>query len=135
MPARDIHRPNDLARQLLAFETTKPSASKASPVFLVFVKMRGPLATVLGVEGFRSLVSRAHALACSEMEWLRNVAVESDGSLRGEEKARADLDGAAIKAGEVALVAELLGLLFIFIGPQLTEQLLRTIWPKVRPAK
>jgi len=51
--------------------------------------------------------------------------------LEGLEETQTEFDPRMIAEGEVALVARLLGLLVTFIGPALTQQLLRDIWPKL----
>ena len=107
-------------------------ASNGSAAISVCEKMREPLGKVLGIDGFRSLVARALVMAGSEIAWLRKIHVEPDGVLRGVSEAGAQIGSAEIQKGEVALVAELLGLLVIFIGPYLTERLLHASWPKLR---
>lgn len=132
MSTRVTGRPNDLARQLLVFETRKAANPTSSPALSVCEKMREPLGKLLGVDGFRSLVSRALVIAGSEIAWLRGIEIAPGGGLRFAEGARAKLSPAQVEDGEVALVAELLGLLVTFIGSYLTEQLLHGIWPKLR---
>ncbi|MEO5717087.1 MAG: hypothetical protein ABIR29_00770 [Chthoniobacterales bacterium] len=91
--------------------------------------MREPLGKLLGVDGFRSLLSRAQSLAGAELPWLLTLEVKTGGcwNLDGLEAAHgAD----AMAEGEVFLVGQLLGLLVIFIGPALTMQLVYEIWPK-----
>ena len=83
----------------------------------------------MGVGGFRSLLSRALALAGAEVPWLRAVHLKSDGSLEGLEVLQAKLAKQDISLGEVTLVARLLGLLVTFIGPALTQRLVQDIWP------
>jgi hypothetical protein len=83
----------------------------------------------VGLAGFRSLLSRALALAKAEVVSLSPVQVREDGSLEG-------LDGAAHWPGAgpggdggAAVVTHLLGLLVTFIGEPLTRQLVRDSWP------
>ena len=82
------------------------------------------------------------ALAGRQVPALEGMRVERDGLLvRGEgerpgvEAAKAMRQGGA--AGEVeggaALLAELLGLLVLFIGGPLTLRLVREAWPEVSP--
>jgi len=84
-------------------------------------KLRHPLVTLTGTAGYGSLLSRALTLAKRETPRLSEVGVRSDGSLDG-------LKGEAAQAHPV-LVAYLLGLLFTFIGKDLTMRLVRDIWP------
>ncbi len=124
--------PKEFAQQLLAYEETsgQPAEGKDSAAFRVCEKLRGPLGKVLGVGGFRSLLSRALALTCEEVPWLCALQVKADGTLEGLDELEAKLDPRAITEGEAVLVGQLLGLLIIFIGPALTLGLLHNIWPK-----
>ncbi len=124
--------PKEFARQLLAYEAAsgKPAAASDSVAFRVCEKLRVPLGKLVGVDGFRSLLSRALALACGEIPWLCGLQTKADGSLKGVDELEAKLDSSAIAEGEVVLVGQLLGLLVIFIGPALTLGLLRDIWPR-----
>lgn len=119
-----------LARRLLALEA--PSGKKRdieeSAAFSVCEKLRHSLAVFAGAAGFRSLLSRALALAGDEVRWLKAVHVNAEGSLEGLDEAR-PADG-AIAEGEVALVAELIGLLVTFIGEGLTLGILQEVWPE-----
>jgi hypothetical protein len=123
----------EFARRLVAHEASSNSSSgtKRSETFRVCEKLRGPLSRLTGVGGFRSLLSRTLALAGVEVLWLRALHIKADGSLEGLEKIETKLDSRGIAEGEVVLVAQLLGLLMTFIGPALTQQLLRDIWPKL----
>ena len=91
-------------------------------------RLRVPLARLAGVAGFRTLLSRALALAKAEVASLSPVRVREDGSLEG-------FDGSGPPArepggdGGAAVVAHLLGLLVTFIGEPLTRQLVRDAWP------
>ena len=110
----------DLARRIIAFEAARdesPAADAVGPL-RVCDRLRTPLARLAGLAGFRSLLSRALALAKAEVASLQPVRVEEDGSLEGF-----DGDGGA------AVVAHLLGLLATFVGEPLTRQLLRDVWP------
>ncbi len=124
-------KPKEFARRLLAYEAAsgKPADAKDSGVFRVCEKLREPLGKLLGVGGFRSLLSRALALAGAEVPWLRALHIKADGSLEGPDELEAKLDSRAVAEGEVALAAQLLGLLVTFIGPALTQRLLQDIWP------
>lgn len=124
--------PKGFARRLLAFEVASenPSLAQDSAAFRVCEKLRGPLGKLLGVDGFRSLLSRAQALAGAEVPWLRQLEIRTDGSWNDLSGLEAKLDADAIAEGEVFLVGQLLRLLVIFIGPALTLQLIHDIWPK-----
>lgn len=97
-------------------------------MFGVCEKLRQPLSMLAGVAGFRSLLSRALALAGDEVRWLKAVHVKADGSLEGLDEAQ--LSDAEIAAGEAVLVARLIGLLVTFIGEALTVHLVQEAWPE-----
>ena len=132
MPHSATPKLKEFAGRLLAFEASSgnPGDAKNSNVFRVCEKLRGPLGKLTGVRGFRSLLSRALALAGGEVPWLRGIQIRADGSLEvaGPER---ELDRSVIALGEAVLVAHLLGLLVTFIGPALTVGLLRDVWPKL----
>ncbi len=118
----------DFARRLAAAEAAcdEPPAARGAAV-RVCEKFREPLARLAGVAGFRSLLSRAVALARAENPALAAVRVRDDGSLDG-------LDDPGPGAGAddppgVAVVAHLVGLLVTFIGEPLTLGLVRDAWP------
>jgi len=122
------------ARQLLACEaaTRDPAGAKDSRAFGASEKLRGPLGKLVGISGFRALLSRALALGGEESPVLRALHIRADGSL---EDLEAGLDPRKLAEGEVVLIAHIAGLLVTFIGPALTLQLLRDIWPKIPDPK
>ena len=109
----------DLARRLIALEAARDGSPTEGAV-RVCDRLRGPLVRLAGLAGFRSLLSRALALAKGEVGSLNPVQVEPDGTLAGF-----DGDG----TGGDAVVAHLLGLMVTFIGEPLTRQLVRDVWP------
>ncbi len=124
--------PKEFARRLLAYEAAsgEPADAQESAAFRVCEKLRGPMGKLIGVDGFRSLLSRAQALGCAEVPWLCALQIQADGSLEGLDELEAKLDARAVTEGEGVLVGQLLGLLVIFIGPALTLGLLHDIWPR-----
>lgn len=124
----------EFAQRLLACEATSdtPAGTKALVVFRVCEKLRQPLSTLAGVEGYRSLLARALALAKAEVPSLAAVQVNADGSLAQwdsvEPHQHLNHSG---KCAEV-LLAQLLGLLITFIGQPLTLRLVQDIWPQAR---
>lgn len=122
-----------LARRLIALETRGKNSSEldASAIFLATGKLRPQLATLMGNTGFRALLSRALALAGTEVPWLRAVHVKADGTLEGLDELEAQVDPEAIVKGQVVLLAQLLGLLVAFIGEDLTLRLASEAWPKL----
>ncbi len=96
--------------------------------FRVCEKLRRPLTTLAGAVGFHSLLSRALTLAQREVPSLSAVRINEDGSLERSGEVELSLDAQAAD-GEIALVADLLGLLFTFIGKTLTLRLIHDVWP------
>jgi hypothetical protein len=121
----------DFARRLIACEAAydEPPAGCGRAAVRVCEKLRPPVARLAGTEGFRSLLSRAVALAKSEVSSLAAVQVRADGSLEGLDDDRPDRDAVAGGEGGVVVVAQLLGLLVTFIGEPLTLRLVRDAWP------
>jgi len=122
----------EFATRLIATETGKPSSEPDPPAASrVCEKLSVPLATLTGRAGFRALLSRALALASTEVAWLQGVEVKADFTLDGLEKRAQQVDPAKIVEGQVALVAQLLALLVKFIGEKLTVGLVREAWPEL----
>lgn len=125
------------AERLIAHEARENRSSDKQNLeaFSVVEKLRPQLATLMGNAGFRALLSRALALAGSEVSWLRAVQVKADGSLEGldEKELEAKADPEEIAEGRVVLLAQVLGLLTAFIGESLTLRLIREVWPNLPP--
>ena len=117
-----------LARQLLAFEATRDHSSeaRADVAAQVIEELCLRLIRLAGVDGFRSLLSRALTLAKAEAPSLNMAHVSADGSVEGFDGI--EEAGAATQAGTV-LVAHLLELLVTFIGAPLTLRLVHDKWP------
>ncbi len=127
-----IPQTRELARCLLDCEAASDNApgNKTQAVFRVCEKLRQPLCILAGIEGFRSLLARALALAKAQVPSLAAVQVNADGSLEGWDSIEAQQH--LNKAGACAeiLVAQLLGLLIAFIGRPLTLHFVTDIWPE-----
>jgi hypothetical protein len=104
---------------------------RTAAAFAVGEKLRPQLKMLMGTGGFRALLTRALALAKTEVAWLRAARVSADGSLEGLEKLQVRTQPNAFFEGRVVLLARLLGLLVAFIGPDLTLRLVRDVWPEV----
>ena len=115
----------NLAERLLAYEAAagKNSEPTESAAFRVCEKLRQPLCSLAGVAGFRSLLSRALALARAEGPGLSAVQVGADGSLKGLDELGPERDKDMSNEGGALLVAQLLGLLLTFIGETMTSRL------------
>ena len=121
----------ELARRLIVFEAARADSSNApvDTAVLVIGELRLRLIKLAGVEGFRSLLSRALTLSKAEVPSLTVVRISSDGSLEGFDGIEGgEATGAATQAG-IILVAHLLELLVTFIGAPLTLSLVRDKWP------
>lgn len=122
----------ELALRLLAHESAAGKASKPAEfaAFRVCAKLRGPLVTLAGVAGFRSLLSRALTLARAEVPSLSAVQVAADGSLKGLDELVSQTDKEHAREGGAILIAQLVGLLLTFIGEGLTIRLVQDVWPE-----
>jgi hypothetical protein len=116
----------ELARRLIACEATTDEASwpTKAGTFRVYERLRQRLCVLAGVAGFQSLASRALTLAKSETQDLSMLEIAADGSLQG--LGEPELQGSD---GGVILIAQLLGLLQIFLGEAMTLSLVRNVWP------
>ena len=121
-----------LALRLLAYEAAagKNSEPTESAAFRVCEKLRQPLCSLAGVAGFRSLLSRALALARAEAPSLSTLQVGADGSLKGLDELGPQKDKDMSKEGGAILIAQLLGLLLTFIGEGITIRLVQDVWPE-----
>jgi hypothetical protein len=121
----------DLARRLIAIEAARDESPGApvSGAVRVCDRLRASLSILTGVVGFRSLMSRALALAKAEVPSLAPAQVQADGSLEGLDGIGHDQGASAFGEAGVVVVAQLLGLLVTFIGEPLTLRLVRDAWP------
>lgn len=121
-----------IARQLMAAETlAAPAETAKSASFRATDKLRPHLSMLMGRSGFQALLARSLRLANAEVRWLGAVQVDGAGELHGLTVAHATLDAAQFAEGEIALLAQLLGLLVAFIGPALTLRLITQTWPQL----
>ena len=124
-------RIQDLARRLLSFEAAHDNSSDARVDVAVQVieELRVRLIRLAGVDGFRSLLSRALAQAKAEVASLNMVHVRPDGSLEGFDGIEQSKEAGVAGQAGIILVAHLLELLVTFIGAPLTLRLVRDKWP------
>ena len=115
----------ELALRLLAHESAAGKASEPAEfaAFRVCAKLRGPLVTLAGVAGFRSLISRALTLAKADAPSLSAVQVAADGSLHGLDALRPQIDADEARDAGIILITQLLGLLVRVVGEAITLQL------------
>jgi hypothetical protein len=116
-----------IAQQLLAYEAGagNPSEAKTPAACRVSEKLRRPIGTLAGASGFRVLLSRALTLAKAQVPGLGVVQVKPDGSLEGLSEL---YDDQTPEAGAL-VIAQLLGLLGVFIGENLMLRLVVDVWP------
>jgi len=121
----------DLARQLIASEAAqdRPPGRHGEEAVRVCETLRVLLSRLVGVAGFRSLLSRALALARSQTPALGVVRIGADGALEGFDEVEPAGDPGPAEDRGVVLVAQLLGLLLTLIGPSLTLRVVRDGWP------
>lgn len=112
----------ELAERLIAYEAAldRTSHLDLSETCHVCEKLRRSLGTLVGPEGYRSLLARALILAKREIPLLGAVKIKEDGSIEG-------LTGKATEAN-VVLIGHFLGLMETFIGEAVTVWLLNDIW-------
>ena len=116
----------NLSRRLIAIEADNCSPDKlASITARACDKLRGPIAKLVGVVGFHSLLSRALMMAKAEIPPQYVVQAKLDGTFNGLD----GIDRIEDAAVGVVIVAKMLGLLNIFIGEPLMLLLVRDAWP------
>jgi len=122
-----------LAKRVVAHEarTNRRLGTGAPLTFLAGEKLRPNLAALVGTHGVQALISRALALAGPEVPWLRAVQIKPDGSFEGLVEVGSQVGPEKFAQGNVAVFAQLLGLLATFIGENLTLGLVREVWTEV----
>jgi len=115
----------DLAQRLLAYENAAGKTVESAPfaAFGVCVRLRQPLIALTGVDGFRSLLSRALALARAEAPSLSTVRVATDGTLQGLDELRPQVDAEQAREAGIILITQLMGLLVRVVGEAVTLRL------------
>ncbi len=122
----------DVAQRLVAeeFRVGQGAGTKGRAALRVCEKLRGPLGTLVGTVGFRSLLTRALSLARAKAPQLEALEVNRTGSLEISAEAEARFDPNGTGEGGTVLIAQLLELLVTFIGEALTLRLVAEVWPK-----
>lgn len=124
----DASSPRNLARRLLAHEAlaaTSPQTKSAT--VCIYEKLRQQLSVTVGVHGFRVLASRALRLSKSEYPKLTAVRLMADGTLDGLGEVECQTDENQNGEVGVVLIAQLLGLLMIFLGEPTTLRLTESV--------
>ncbi len=86
------------------------------------------ISKILGTTGFATLLSRALALAKVEVPTLGGLEVRPDGSLRTFVEPGRESGLVPSEDGDDVFLAQLLGLMVIFIGESLTLRLVQDAW-------
>jgi hypothetical protein len=123
-----------LAARLVAEELREPAGEEVrndSASGRVCDKLGAQITKMAGAAGYRSLVLRALSLAQAESPLLSSVVVLTDGSLAGLPEGALVRGSSGQEEAGTLLVANLLGLLNLFIGRSLTLQLVGQAWPSV----
>ena len=117
------------AERLIANEVSRNASAKSKPTaaFAVIDKLSPHFGALMGVAGFRALLSRALMLAGAEVAWLGELHVRADGSFEDLKELEAQASPEEMSNAGIVLLARLLGLLVTLIGDELTLQLLSNI--------
>jgi len=94
-------------------------------------RLRPQMATLMGTAGFRAMLLRALVLAKADAPWLDKAHVSPNGPVEFTDESDLPASEEAIREGEIVLMAQLLGLMEVFIGEKLTLQIVHDVWPKL----
>ena len=130
----------DIARRLLAVESDDlHSPPNVRQAVQVLDRLRASLTRLAGSDAFASLLRRSLALTQSKFPAASVLWINDTGSLEGLDALAEGKPSASVAApcdaldpqceAAVMIIAELLGLLVIFIGRALTLRLVREAWP------
>ena len=112
---------------------------KIDVVLRVCEKLHLHLVTLVGKAGYHALMTRTLALLQRDYPWAKNFRIQTDGSILPEISAGTHTQVDSMMNEAVAIPAQLLTLLAIFIGEHLTLNLALEIWPplasKAEPTK
>jgi two-component system cell cycle response regulator CpdR len=115
----------NLSRNILACESfARDSGGNGPTIFRVCDKLRNPLQNLAGATGFKSILARALMISKSQVGWLSPVKISASGFFEGLVLAEEKLTALEISHGETVLLAQILDLLFTFLGESMTNSLL-----------
>ncbi|MCO6430791.1 MAG: hypothetical protein J5J00_08010 [Deltaproteobacteria bacterium] len=118
----------NVAKELLEKERPKAKAGRSEePPWATFEKLRLYLTQFIGEAGFNALLSRALARGRSSCSALQEFKITDQGLLEGNEH----ISSAQVIEAQEVLLGELLALLVLFVGEELTLRLLRDLWPSL----
>lgn len=122
----DISSVRDLADHLI--RSLEKESLTGEKVDFGFEIIKSQLTSLVGTGGFSMIMSNALSQAKSEVAWLRDVDSKGGGAIIGLEAASANVSHADFQAGSVVILANIIGLLVRFIGPIMTEAVIRDTW-------
>lgn len=119
------------ARYLIDYETGGNILLETDPLadFRASDKLRPHLFSLMGRTEFRSLLSRALAMAGEEVAWLRAVHISKNGTLEGLTDLKPEVKQEQFTEGSIELLAQMLGSLVAFVGEDVTLRQMRQVWP------
>lgn len=119
----------NIARLLYQNAPTPHDQAVSQAAERVFEAVRSQLSVVLGASGYATLLARALSLARAEFAWLSILSVDKNGSLTGVLGAASpEKDNMDTGRGFGEVLLRFAGLLETFIGDDLTNRLLETVW-------
>ncbi len=123
-----------LARYLLELEIKAfvEHQGEAKVALRVFDKLQNYLSKLIGVAGFQALLARALTLAKLEEAELEAVQIQANSRLLGFSETASNFSSQIVSNGNVALLAQFIGLLSVFIGESLTLRLVKDVWPEAQ---
>jgi hypothetical protein len=121
-----------VARRILAQEIggRQAPAEVAAAIEAAFAGLYGLMRNLIGHHGFEALVSRAIHLSSEEFAWIETIELRAESRLTLRNlDAVVEAEGLLrARDGAAALMATVIGLLFSFLGADLTMRLLRRSW-------
>lgn len=126
-----------LADRLVKLESqAKTNPDEHQPAgFYACERLRPLLSPTMGSSAFRALLLRSLALSAAEVEWLRAVGIDAQGSFEQLEDMGKQVTDRETAEGGAMVLSQLLGLLMAFIGEDLTLRLVRDAWPDLLPGE
>ncbi|MBC8138584.1 MAG: hypothetical protein H8F28_22115 [Fibrella sp.] len=119
----------NLIRLLHIDETSENSSDASQTAERVFEAMRVRLSTVLGAGGYSTLLARSLALTRPKFPWLVDVVSDKHGSLVGRLGVVSQTaPPSEIVRGFTALFTRFGALMTTFVGADLTNRLLESVW-------
>ncbi len=121
------------AKRLIALELSGPESTKSASQRAIssFEKLRSQIITLMGSGGFQALLTRAIALAQSDVEWLRQVHVNADGMIETPLQVQPPISTEQMTEGSAIVLAHFLGLLVTFVGVRIMVNIVRETWPEI----